>query len=255
MEQSTYASRLRYLDADDVDDSIVDFDGLAVRGLDESKLGEVDGFLVDPASGRVLFTVVDSGGWFSSRRFLVPIGHVRVDAEARALHFDVSRDSLTGYPEFDEDRFAALSDDDFKTYEHRMAAICCPDEVSGEAWRSERSRHYRQPEWWKAGALGADRLRPVTGRPYRDRSTGAAARSTATGPARESFDRERVVARDGARAAGDVSPHHGGRAQPGDVLGIETGGETTGIGDSAEDEDTRRREAEKSVRGDDKGRR
>ena len=27
--------------------------------------------------------------------------------------------------------------------------------------------------------------------------------------------------------AGDTSPHFGGRAQPGDILGIETGGETT----------------------------
>jgi hypothetical protein len=34
------------------------------------------------------------------------------------------------------------------------------------------------------------------------------------------------------------------RAQPGDVLGIERGGETTGLGDTEEDEDRRRREAE-----------
>jgi hypothetical protein len=46
---------------------------------------------------------------------------------------------------------------------------------------------------------------------------------------------------------GDVSPHHGRRAQPGDVLGIETGGETTGIGDTAEDEDERRRAAVKKA--------
>jgi hypothetical protein len=43
--------------------------------------------------------------------------------------------------------------------------------------------------------------------------------------------------------AGDVSPHFGGRAQPGDILGIETGGETTSIGDTDEDEDSRRRKA------------
>jgi hypothetical protein len=48
---------------------------------------------------------------------------------------------------------------------------------------------------------------------------------------------------------GDVSPHHGRRAQPGDVLGIETGGETTGIGDTAEDEDERRRAAVKKASG------
>jgi hypothetical protein len=34
------------------------------------------------------------------------------------------------------------------------------------------------------------------------------------------------------------------RAQPGDVLGIERGGETTSLGDTEEDEDRRRREAE-----------
>jgi hypothetical protein len=48
---------------------------------------------------------------------------------------------------------------------------------------------------------------------------------------------------DTQRDADDVSPHHGGRAQPGDVLGIETGGETTEIGDTAEDENKRRRDS------------
>jgi len=33
------------------------------------------------------------------------------------------------------------------------------------------------------------------------------------------------------------------RAQPGDVLGIERDGETTSLGDTADDEDRRRREA------------
>jgi hypothetical protein len=37
------------------------------------------------------------------------------------------------------------------------------------------------------------------------------------------------------------------RAQPGDVLGIERGGETTGLGDTQEDEDRRRREADVAV--------
>jgi hypothetical protein len=54
------------------------------------------------------------------------------------------------------------------------------------------------------------------------------------------------VTDEAATTAGDVSPHYGGRAQPGDVLGLETGGETTGIGDTAEDENKRRRDAEKN---------
>jgi hypothetical protein len=37
------------------------------------------------------------------------------------------------------------------------------------------------------------------------------------------------------------------RAQPGDVLGIERGGETTALGDTDEDEDRRRRDSEKEA--------
>jgi hypothetical protein len=47
--------------------------------------------------------------------------------------------------------------------------------------------------------------------------------------------------------AGDTSPHLGGRAQPGDILGIETGGETTAIGDTTEDENERRSDREKAA--------
>jgi hypothetical protein len=47
--------------------------------------------------------------------------------------------------------------------------------------------------------------------------------------------------------AGETSPHFGGRAQPGDILGIETGGETTAIGETTEDENERRRDLEKAA--------
>jgi|SoiMethySBSTD1v2_1073268.scaffolds.fasta_scaffold331696_3 uncharacterized protein YjbJ (UPF0337 family) len=43
---------------------------------------------------------------------------------------------------------------------------------------------------------------------------------------------------------GDRSPHFGGRAQPGDVIGVETGGEQTHVGETTEDENKRRRDAE-----------
>ena len=64
-------------------------------------------------------------------------------------------------------------------------------------------------------------------------------------PPAASFDgssrgREAVVAN-----AANSSPHFGGRAQPGDVLGVETEGEQTHVGDTAEDEDKRREAAQK----------
>jgi PRC-barrel domain protein len=167
METGSYASRLRYLDADDVDDSVVDFDGLTVCGRDGEKLGAVDGFIVDLASGRVLYIVVDSGGWFRSRRFLLPIGHAVIDQGRHALALDISKERLHNYPEFDEARFSAFTDADLRTFETRMSQACCPEESSEEATDREMTsafeshRHYRQPEWWTGGGHMHERLRPV----------------------------------------------------------------------------------------------
>jgi hypothetical protein len=72
----------------------------------------------------------------------------------------------------------------------------------------------------------------------------AAEQSKVVRPAVET--REPVLS--GARTTGrdsESSPHFDGRAQPGDVLGIETGGETTEIGDTADTENSRRQNAEK----------
>ena len=168
MEHSSYASRLRYLDADDVDDSVVDFDGLDVRGADGEKLGDVNGFIVDLATGRVLYIVVDSGGWFRSRRFLAPIGHAVIDKARQALSLDISRERLQEYPEFDEGQFSTFTDADLRAFEARMAKVCCPDDASADVsvppateWAYDTRRHYRQPEWWTAVPNVHARLRPV----------------------------------------------------------------------------------------------
>jgi hypothetical protein len=60
-------------------------------------------------------------------------------------------------------------------------------------------------------------------------------------------DRELITASERA-GMDDVSLHFEGRAQPGDVLGIETGGERTSIGETSEDENERRRDAERAAR-------
>lgn len=246
MEQTRYAGRMRYLDATDVQEGVVNFDGLDVRGPDDRKLGDIDGFIVDATSGRIHYAVVDSGGWFRSRRFLVPIGHATVDRDRHALRVDLSSDALNRYPEFDEERFREFSDEELRNFENRTAAACCPEDalqdVSVGGSYYETRRHYQQPAWWRGSAYDRERLRPVESGAY-DTSVAAGTRP----PVREqgtSYTGEEI------RALGrdDLSPHQDGRAQPGDVLGIETGGERTYIGDTEEEENTRRRTAEDTVR-------
>lgn len=244
MDNTTYSSRLQYLDADAVDDSVVDFDGLDVKGPDGQKIGDVDGFIVDTEAGRVYYVVVDSGGWFASRSFLLPVGHARLEADAHALKVDVTKPTLSNYPEFDKDRFRELSDEDLRTFESRMAAACCPDEaiedVAVGTWAYDRRRHYAQPDWWRRDAA-RERVRPVH----------TPATPGRTVPTKDEYNAERVTARERDRETvapgGEASPHAGGRAQPGDVLGIETGGERTYVGDTDEDENKRRRDAERAA--------
>ena len=63
------------------------------------------------------------------------------------------------------------------------------------------------------------------------------------GGVRVEGERELVTARET-----DPSPHFDGRAQPGDVIGLETGGERTHVGETAEDENKRRIDAERDYR-------
>ena len=242
MAHDTYAARMRYLDAQDVDDTVADFDGMEVRGIDNEKLGDIEGVIVDSTGNRIYYAVIDAGGWFTSDRFLLPIGHLRLAANRKTMTVDVPKAALKQYPRYDEERFRAFSDHDLFNFERTTVIACCPDDV-GEATAGsgyyDTRRHYRQPEWWGNRAYRTDRLRPVSAPTV----GGAAAGERAGQRAERAAVREDMVAREGD----DVSPHYGGRAQPGDVLGIETGGERTGVGDTAEDEDERRRTAERSA--------
>jgi hypothetical protein len=254
VEQTNYAARLRYLDADAVDDAVVNYDGLDVRGSDDEKLGDLDGFIVDADVGRVHYAVINTAGWFRTRQLLLPIGHATLAADRKALRVDVSKDALNRYPEYDDRRFREFTDEDLRKFEGRTVEACCPDEPSAtETWAHESRRHYTQPDWWRSDAYSRERLRPIESRTAGTPASRVAS-PVASPPSTSRHDREHVMAREDEPTPrrsdpGDVSPHFGGRAQPGDVLGIETGGETTRVGDTPEDEDKRRRDAEERARG------
>lgn len=245
---------LRYVEADDLGDQTIDFDGLKVRNAAMEKLGEVDGFIVDSDSGRPYYVVVDSGGWFKSKHFLLPIGQVRIDDDNDALVTDLSKERVNRFPGFDKDEFAKLSEDDLRRINDEICTVCSVTEVSystsepiSAAWNRPQ---YQQPTWWNAnpenpGRMGDRAFQNTVEYP----PTKVAPAGTDTGT------REHITARESrsddtrtTRDAGDVSPHFDGRAQPGDVLGVETGGESTHIGETADDENKRRRDADETAR-------
>jgi hypothetical protein len=229
---------LRYVDADDLHTSAVDFGGMNVDSVSGDKLGDVDGFIVDVASGRPYYVAVDAGGWFKSKFFLLPIGHVSFDRANKRLISDVPRDRVERYPGFDRDEFEKLSDDQLRTMDESIVGACCPGENMTSTSRFDQWAHYRKPTWWEADFYRPDRA---------DRMAKSVA-GTWPEPRETGLNREADRSRELITAhGGDVSPQTAGRAQPGDIIGLDSGGETTHIGDTPEDEDERRRAAERAA--------
>lgn len=219
---------LRYVDADDIADETLELDGMKVRNDTGDKLGNVDGLIVDADSGRTYYVVVDAGGWFKSKHFLMPIGQFHLDDDRDALVVNLTKDRINRFPGFDRDEFDRLTDADISRINRETVTVLepevpySPEAPYSAAWTRPS---YQEPEWW----LGEPSV----------------ARIGTTGLVTENRRRADVEA-----VAHDTSPHFGGRAQPGDVLGVETGGEQTHIGETEKDEDQRRADAERAARKD-----
>jgi hypothetical protein len=205
---------LKYVDAGDLKDEQIDFDGLNVESPTGEHLGDVEGFIVDTTDARPYYVVVDAGGWFKSKEFLLPIGQARFDSQREALVTDLARDRIDAFPGFDKAEFGKLSEEGLRDFNDQTSiAVTGGRQIyAREPFTAAWNRpEFLYPDWYPTVA---DLTRRV------DRRT-------------ESVE---------------TSPHYAGRAQPGDVLGLETGGETSQIGDTAEDENERRQKAEDQLR-------
>jgi PRC-barrel domain protein len=145
---------LRYVSVHDLNDERHRFEDMTVHDPGGERLGLLEGFILNINSARPYYVVVDGGGWFRSKHFLLPIGHVTLDSESRRLLADVTKDHVKRFPGFDLDEFKKMSDADLYRMSQQIVGACCPDEaVDGSApaeTRFEIWAHYRTPTWWDA---------------------------------------------------------------------------------------------------------
>jgi sporulation protein YlmC with PRC-barrel domain len=137
---------MKYVNARELDEQ-ANLRNLTVVGSDGEKLGTVDGFIVDDASARPYHVVVNAGGWFTHKRFLVPVGHVTLDGST--LTVDLTKDRVKRFPGFDKSEFEKLSADDLNRMNAELATACCADGVTIVVTAWESGEHYRAPGWWK----------------------------------------------------------------------------------------------------------
>ncbi len=147
-------------------DSEYNLKGFAAYDAQGEKLGDIDGVIVDGDSLQPRYVVVDTGGWFSSRQFVVPAGDIReIDDDERRVHFTtLTKQTLQSgqYPRYDASWWDTNDHEHFDQYERGVAQAYQPDRP--EADRVEHSDAlYQRPA---AGAqrlqLLEERLRAVT---------------------------------------------------------------------------------------------
>lgn len=224
---------LRYMDAADLDRSAFDFDGIDVLDHAGDRLGTVDGFILDVDNGRPFHVVVEAGHWYKHKYFLVPIGHVRLDSGAKRLTADLPKARAERFPGFSRSEFEKLTDQDIEQLAYASAAVCGGEPIDTTvAWESWT--HYEYPNWWDNSYYRPDGARTSEGSAggAPSATSGGASRGTVAPASPANRDRERVIAQ-----AGDVSPQASGRAQPGDVRGVEAGGEQRHVRDTVGDDD------------------
>jgi PRC-barrel domain protein len=144
---------LRYVNVDDLDSGKKTFADFTVEDPAAEKLGKLEGFVIDVDAARPYYVVVNAGGWFHTKHFLLPIGHVALDSESRNLITDVAKERVKRFPGFDLDLFPKMTQQDLDQMAAEISAVCCPDFViepaelvsNFEVWA-----HYETPTWWDA---------------------------------------------------------------------------------------------------------
>jgi hypothetical protein len=149
---------LKYLPADDLEDQTVDFDGMKIESPSGEDLGKAEGFIVDSESGRPYYVVVDASGWFKSKHFLLPVGHVRFDGDGDQLIADLAKERVERFPGFDLSKFDKMTVEDLKRLNVETLQACT---VAGVVYAySEREPYttawdradFSYPDWWGKGS-------------------------------------------------------------------------------------------------------
>ncbi|HWR15925.1 MAG TPA: PRC-barrel domain-containing protein [Terriglobales bacterium] len=93
--------------------------GATLYDINDDEIGTIEDVIYDPDTKQARYAIVDSGGWLSSRRYLVPSDYIRSSAEdPDDFRVQLTRDQVQGLPEFKDE--VLTSDERFAEYENRF---------------------------------------------------------------------------------------------------------------------------------------
>jgi sporulation protein YlmC with PRC-barrel domain len=84
-------------------DAAEDIRGSKLYGVNDEKLGKIDDVIFDHSSGDIRYVVVDTGGWLSTKKFVVPAGRIRTSAEHKDdFVVDLNKRQIENFPPCNE---------------------------------------------------------------------------------------------------------------------------------------------------------
>ena len=93
--------------------------GKTVYSHDGGSIGDVEGALVDPTTGRLRYLILDVGGWFSSKRVVVPVGMARLTDDG--VYFDsLTKDQVQAMDIYDDARTYTF--EEMEAHDNRVLA-------------------------------------------------------------------------------------------------------------------------------------
>jgi hypothetical protein len=102
----------------DIDETTDDIRGANVYGLNDEKLGKIDDVIFDHATGDIRYVVVDTGGWLSSKKFIVPPYQLSPSVQHEDdFRVHLTQQQIESFPPYNESDVE--SEEKWKNYEGR----------------------------------------------------------------------------------------------------------------------------------------
>ena len=109
-------------------DTTEDIRGAKLYGLNDEKLGKIDDVIFDHSEGTIRYVVVDTGGWLSTKKFIVPADRLRASTKHdNDFAVDLTKAQVENFPPYKETDLE--SDEQWSDYEGKYRAKWDADPV------------------------------------------------------------------------------------------------------------------------------
>ena len=109
-----------------------DIRGSHLYGLNDEKLGKIEDVIFDHSTGTIRYVIVDTGGWLTSKEFMVPAEGLRVSAKHSGdYEISLNRRQVESFPPFQASDLD--SDSKWADYENRYRSKWVTDPVMHRA--------------------------------------------------------------------------------------------------------------------------